>query len=1351
MKKSLLLFVGLMLTTLSALALPAKPTVTFTPWATGAAGTSAYYLYNVDAGLFLTGGNAYQTRAALADNGKKTEATYLDLFMGNAEAKGYKFEIGEEDNATDDEKGEVNCFSFENKTTSNFLSADDPAGIWVDGSGTRPYKQWFVEPNVGDNTFKLFYVNKGVFGAQKFAEGDGNTNTFLDKENYDNTTWALVSEDVYEEVIDQLNLYFISQGLNDLVTRGKAQGIEKDWTEYDNLLASDETTYEQYKTAVQALAPIVNLGDAIAEAKALDSTHDWSEFENVYSDPEATIEVANAALAKIKGFINLCKGLKAEDIDPSHNYDSFYDVYGNTDATTAELDSALTNLNAYKLLKANLDAAKADYPGINVTSVEAVYNQTMKTDAELAQAEKDLEAIITEYKLNNASVDNPSDVSEKIVNRTFDVIEDFHGWNGDGFGAGGTTSTNAEIYGKSFDTWQDIEGLPGGVYMVACKGYTRYKDAQSDYDAWKAGKVSETKVYLKSDTRGQFFSPVMHVSQDGSIDAPIGTYGTTSVKFKDAEEVEHTLYCPNYMITANDYFHEDPPTGGDPVHGRYYNQAFGPLAAGDVLRIGVFNKKATDSDWSIFDDFQLIYYGNGIDAYQYWGQKVVESYVVSFDNVYYGAPEREYYENIVASITTAETPEEISAAIEKLDNAVDSIQGSKDAYALYVEKCNAAAAWLAAPGVQHSEAEEVLKLTSYLDDYDDDMGAEDAAYFGFPNGVSNHVLNRVEGQFAGILCTKDIIAETAYVEEMYQDAIRNDLLPGTDLTDLIVNPGFEEAGGKGWSIDTHGGTCVKDITSWHGGSSTNWCAEAYEQKFDVYQVIEGVKDGIYEVSVQAFYRTAGNADAYTAYNEDPTMQGAAKVYSYVYFNEFATPVRNVMEIQYNENLANNCYETPAKTYTLNGMASASAAFSLPSEELNFTMKVYGLVTDGKIRLGIRNLEKDGGARWTLFDNFKLVYRGMDPTILADQLAALMETVQTFTDENADYMTSVEGDMVDDVVSAADDALSSGDAETLYKALSDLNAAYVDVQKHVAAFQELSDQLDALNSALADYETTASDAAIDEALAILDEDVSGSDAIDNMNTEEIEELTARIVSAIEALRIPKTDGASDDTPVDMTSTIVNPDIEEGATVGWSYTKNGGNGPNLDSGISGKSIEFWNGSASNLQFNIWQEIVNLPAGKYELTADASNSLNGQSDPGKGGRAFLYAATYVAEGDTTWCTSEPVEIQTENANEKWNNYSTIFTIEEGQKLTIGFKSWGTMDARWFVADNFTLKYFGTESAKEDSGDIWTGVDEFAVEAPAIIGIFSTAGVPQLSLQPGVNIVKYANGDVKKIQVKK
>jgi len=1019
---------------------------------------------------------------------------------------------------------------------------------------------------------------------------------------------------------------------------------------------------------------------------------------------------------------------------------SFYDewrfvsqeAYGVWAAKKAIFDAAVA-------LGKTLDDAATECPGLDVSAIKAVFDNPNSTEAELKQANEDLKVLMVNYKLKDATVDNPANITEKIVNATFDKVGDFTGWNGTGFGAGGTTSTNAEVYGKSFDTWQDIEGLPGGIYMVACNGYTRYQNAQADYDAWSKGIASETKIYLKSETLGQYFTQVMHVSQGGSIDEPIGAGATTQVKFIGDDQAEHTLYCPNTMAAANDYFHDGT--------NRYRNEAYGPMTDGETLRIGVFNQKATGSDWSIFDDFQLMYFGNGLDAYQLWGSKVKEANQISFDGYYYGAPEKQYYDHVMSELTTATTKEAISEAVKLVDLAVDTVNASRQAYEVYVAAIAAAETWMNEAGITEGD-DNYNKLSDYVSAPAEDNEEVTEAH-GYPNGCANYILNLAEGEFVGKLSVKDIIAETEYLQNMQAEAVRSNLVDGSDLTNLIVNPGFEEAGGKGWSLDTHNGAATNKLTNWHGGNSNNYCAEAYEQNFDVYQVIENVPNGLYEVSVQAFYRTTSNQAAYDAYVADPKMEGDAKVLSYVYFNSFANPVKSVMEIQYEENLANNCWAVPGtdpQKYTLDGMASASTAFSLPDENVNFTQKVYGLVTDGKIRLGIRNLEGSKGGRWTLWDNFKLVYRAKNPNAVAAVLEAKLDEYSAFVTEQSDneLINSAEKTLAGNAIDNAETALGSGDVDKMWDALIAINDAYVHTQEHVALMKETKDVMDELTNAINEYSETASADALAEAQEILLE------GYDEYTNEELAVLNAKAKDAIAKLKIPATTGASDDNPVDFTDVIVNHDIEQGATVGWKYTKNGGNGPNLDAGIEGKSVEFWNGSASNLQFNFYQEIAHLPAGKYELTVTASNSLNGQEDPGNPGRAFLYVATYTAESDSTWFSSDPVVVQPENCPEKYADYSVIFSVEEGQLVTIGVKTSGTMTARWFVCDNFKLKYFGTESQQEDSENPMN-VDGIEVaEGAQIVAIYTVSGAPVATLQKGLNIVKYADGSVKKIFVK-
>lgn len=1318
MKKSLLLLVSFMLTTLSALALPAKPNVNFTDWQTAVSSGSNFYLYNVDADLFVTGGNYWGTRACVVYNGQGASnnfVSYDDFLLGKAKVNGFMWEIGEEDDQVDETEGQVHCFSFANKTTSNYLTADGD-GPWVDGGTNRPYNKWFVKENYGGNTFKLYYVDMGMFGLQELYT-KGNTNVIYSKDDATNTTWALVSESEYEVAVEALNIYYIAQTLNKIVEDGKALGLEKDWSYYENLL-NEGDDYDEFKAAVDELGPVVNFGKAIVEAKAIDPLHDWSKYEEIYSNPESTVEDMDAALTEIKAYINLIKGLTADDIDPEHDYNSFFYIYNNPDATVAELDSALANLNAYKSLKANIDAAKVECPGIDISAVEAVYQQTMKTNEELAAAQTQLDNLVIEYRIADASVENPADVSTKIVNRTFDTVGDFTGWS-PGFGAGGDKDACAEVWHSAFDVHQDIEGLPEGIYMVACNGYSRYNDNhEADYVRWKSGASSDTKIYMQSETLGQFFTPVMFVSPGGSIDEQIGTHSVTQYQYTDASSVQHTLFCPNSMTAACDYFHDGT--------NRYRNEAFGPLAAGDVLRIGVSNPKQLY--WSIFDDFELWYYGNGIDAYQYWAKKVIENTHVNFDGVYYGAPEKAFYDDVMFTATTAETKEEISKAIEMISLAVDTVQASTEAYELFVAQCDEAFAWLA--GGEHGDQDEVLKLTSYLETYAENS-EEESLYWGFEHGVANYILNRIEGEKVGKLPTADVIAETAFVKEMYEAAIRADLVDGTDLTGLIVNPGFEEANGKGWSLDTHNGQCTGWLTNWHGGTSTNYCAESYEQKFDVYQEIEGVADGLYEVSVQAFYRTPGwNDAAWNAYQNDPEMVGDAKVYTYVYFNNFASKVRNVMEMQYDA-LAGDSWQItnsdPPK-FVPNGMSSASNAFSIPDDDINYTMKVYGLVTDGTIRLGIRNLEQAERGSWALWDNFKLIYRAKNPEILAPFLAEKLAQYSEYVEENSDYMTSVGSDYATEIIDEADGALQSGDGDLMYQALSDLNDAIGNTEAHVAAYKAKDEAYDALNTALTDYEETASDEAIEQAEYLLSDEVSGDDVIDNMDTDELLDLVDQMNDAIAALKLPKgMNEATDDNPVDCTSLIVNPSFEEGNLNGWQYYQGddtkaaeNSNSTYTTEGCDGAYLfNTWAGSAPADGFWVSQTLNGLPAGAYELQFLLASDQNN--------KIYVSAANGVAE------------FIMENAKEVGQEGSIVFTIEEDTDVTIKAES-----PSWFKADNFRLTYFGVGSQKEPTE---VELAESAVDAAVPVAIYGADGAIKQALQPGVNIVVFSNGQVKKI----
>ncbi len=1002
--------------------------------------------------------------------------------------------------------------------------------------------------------------------------------------------------------------------------------------------------------------------------------------------------------------------------------------------------------NAAVALGKDLDEAAVNCPGLDVSDIKAVYDNPASTAEELKKASEDLMELIVNYKLKDASAENPVDFSEKIVNSTFDVVGDFTGWS-KGFGAGGDTSTCAEVWRSAFDVYQDIKGLPEGVYMVACNGYSRHNDNHDqDYAQWKSGAVSETKIYMKSETHGQYFTPVMFVSQGGSIDQQIGTKGQTAHAYEENGE-KHTLYCPNSMAAANDYFHDGT--------NRYRNEAYGPLAAGETLRIGVSNTNSMY--WSIFDDFQLFYLGNGADAYKKWAESVKANYNVSFDGeVYYGAPEKAYYEELAATLSNASDKDAVSAAILKMDLAVDSVAKSKTNYAEYVAALANAQKWLEE---NFGDDDNFYKLSDYMEA----DNAEDVAAWEFPNGPAKVIIpDYGVGGFEGILSAEAIAEETTYIKNLLGEATRSTLADGSDLTSLINNPGFEEAGGKGWKLDSSkGGT--SSLTNWHGGNADNYCAEAFQQNFDIYQEIEGVKDGLYEVSVQAFYRTANNQAAYEAYLNDPEMKGDAKVYPEVYINEFSSKIRNVMEIQFadkelDENNTNTYHPDGSEIYTLDGMTSASNAFSLAKPERNFTMSAYGVVQDGKIRLGLRKLEGPTNAgQWTLWDNFKLTYRAKNPEIAAKVLASKSEELGDLLEAESDNMTEPALKSAQEAYaeSKKTDLNNAAKYDVLIETNDALVAAKANIEK-VSAYKTAKDAYDTAVDKLYELDEDKKDevwAKVDE----MDSELEG-DAYTDLTTEEVSELTGNIEKLTEDVKATTTAiqnkaiyeemaKSTDEDPYDATGFIVNPDMGTGNADGWTVMPLGQNNgyqdnntyTNGDISLS-QFIECWRNGAILTDGTIEQTTAaTLPAGTYTLSADINAKWQNDATVAIEG-LFLFVSN--SAGNTN---SVLLDTQTESPK----HFEVTFKLEEASPITLGLMAKST-NANWLAADNFKLMYYGTASTKEASGDAGdaSGLENVTEQnAVAIEAIYNAAGTQISTLQPGINIVKYTDGSTRKI----
>lgn len=1390
MKKSVLLFVSLLLATVSAIAQPAKPEVSYADWASVEEKTEIYF-YNVEAGMFLTAGSSWGTRATLI--GIKDKNTYNDLLADASGFKGNKWLIA----AAEESRGGKNCYMFENKSGKNYLSADTKDGIWVDGGTDRPVVGWYIAKDNGDKTFQLGYMLKtekkdaegntvkdgdnivyeyssmGIFGVQKFEEGD--LNTYIDEsEAY--STWAIVDGTEYERVQPLFQAYYAGISLQNFINEAKKQGINADFSPYEALLAKDGVTYKELQDAINKISPAVELGKAITKAKEFDGSRSWEKFEKIYANTESTVTELNDATALVNSLVALKTAINAGiDLDQAHDYSASTAIYNSDDSKKADVDTETTRVNAFVSLKKKLDEATAGYPAVDFSEAKTAYDNTQSDAKTLAEAEAKIGELQDAYDIAHATVDKPGDITSQLTNVDGSSATDWtRTWLGDGRAGdfhlntwsveGNNNADGTNMVVNFLEDWvakgntlsdqkfqrNPVKVAPGAYKITA--NIRVYNESGADYmkGAYLFGNVSRNSLFANEDE-----------AQTNAVEgAKYNTYNNMLNYWKDGFET--------YAIVPKD----------------------GTLTFGVMIENANYN-------WVAAKNFRVYYMGDSYESLDYV-RKNSDMFAQPFPEETFAMQQLlDDYNNAIPNYGKAQNAEELLDAVQKLVSLSESVQNNANAYKAYKDRVDGLKA-----GIENGEIDldgpDADILFDYLDDLGEELGpdSETAVEYGFKNGYSAYIIaNR-------LLKTEEITEELEFLNKLYDAAVRTSLKDGTDLTNLIVNPGFEEelvdGKGKGWSLDTSkGGT--GSLTNWRGGDSDgkNYCAEAYEQNFDVYQEIEGVKDGIYEVSVQAFYRGGWPEAAWNNYKKDPEMKGDAKVYSEVYLNEFSTPIRNVMEItldDVSQFTSKDNYSSFAVTgeggettnvFVPNGMASASTSFSLEDPEKNYTMSAYGLVTDGKIRLGIRRLTTppSNAGTWTLWDNFKLTYRAKNPELAAQVLDAKAKELN-------ELLTTSEENMTDPVIQNSVYAYTESQKTDLsdaakYEVLIETNDAIVAAKENILQVGAYKTANEAYQAACDELEKVdeSQEAEIWNQIDEMDNELEG-DAFRSLSTEDlvtliakVEDFTKEVQAAIDdiklAQKVAEMADATDDKPYDATSWIINPDMEDASQdsnadaskkmAGWDFWKAKGNGPVKGSdGINGRSLEAWSGTiGAELEFTAYQTLTGLPAGKYKLSAKAANASNGVAadetlwaDPEKAATGRAYLCAILSDGENEKAVSTPVEPNVGSATTA-NTYTVTFTVEEGNDVKIGFQSIGTMPFRWFMCDDFTLTYYGTESAKVDStdeGDVVAieGVEEAAPATKAIAGIYNASGAKIATLQKGINIVKYTDGSVKKIFVK-
>ena len=1038
------------------------------------------------------------------------------------------------------------------------------------------------------------------------------------------------------------------------------------------------------------------------------------------------------------------------------------------EAEYAKYNDALAAYNYAETFLSNIEKIATEYPGVNTDAARSVYhNYNVSTLAEMKAAEADLEEQVHQIKLaylEGASRENPVDASLLITNPTFDTIGDFNGWSGTAFGAGGTTSTCAEHYNKTFDTYQDIKGLPAGFYRFSVSGFYRRGSSANDWTL----QTSENPDTL----RNAIFYVVVGEDTTSVAIAAAGS-GAVSTSFGGGTASVGTgLVIPNTMESGNYWFKA----------GYYDNYVTLLLDEEADVRIGVKKTVGIGSDWALFDNFAILYFGtiDGDPDYVLL-QNQIDALDLQYPN------EADVYANAEVKTNFFET----------LDEARDATENFTE----YSEKLEAAATALAASVADYKLVKSAFdRCTSEQERFTgtawEGLGNqyEDLKMLlddGYNDGNAEELLS--EFTLGEETYSTTITGLSDFMDKMIIDYITENVSPGDEITLLINNPDFKN-NFSGWTI-TGTSPVWGGLNSSSNGQGTNTIeheeytlnivnsngnAERWHATFNMSQVVKNLPRGSYTLTVQGFERNdaynAGNLYNYTP--EDPY----AGLTAVLYCNQFEQRLHNIMAFAQENQVYSGNELNDVQTdmgWIPNGMSGSNFFFNLKEDRSTYENRInFVLTEDGQdITIGLKTTSSN---TWIIFDNFRLYYNGNAKDVYTDQANEMIAKLATIADTDA-------GTDAKDKAAAAKEAIENAmtdeakTADDLLAAIADGNTAINYANESVELYSKLNDELTELSEVYEQYASQALPTTVDEAGVALDEI---GDAVDNYNrtNEEVQALIDKANALETNLKIPDYSGASKDTPVDFSNAfIVNGTFDTvGDFTGWSGTAFGAGGNTST-----------NAEHYNKTYDSYQRLSGLPAGYYVATVQgyyrhgsAANdwTLYGAEDKSTQTQAYFYAQSdvdtvetqvkYISEcaveagtpwisdgtsavGDglvvpnymttaTSWFDQKAEEPESPyTPNKYYNNLLQVYVGEDGT-LRLGVKKSATInDNDWSIYDNFKLYYIGSEP---DPG-FTTAIAEVEPVAPTfnVQGIYNLQGQKLGGLQKGLNIV---NG--KKVLVK-
>lgn len=1024
-----------------------------------------------------------------------------------------------------------------------------------------------------------------------------------------------------------------------------------------------------------------------------------------------------------------------------------------------DTEAYMEELKVYDARKELYDAlVYADEEGITgsvIDNATQVYNDKNATIEEMGKQKAHLFAAVAgqKYDFSGASEDNPLDVTEQVLeNPTFD--SNINGWT------------------------------------ITVKGQNLQWQGRTD------GKVDESKNWVSITNFIEAWTPNTGALGDGTISQTV--YGLPKGKY--------LLEC-DAMATRQGGL--NGLSAEDAVEGAYIfiegegeeirNQIKAPDTqpkhwsvvfinnGSDWLTFGL-KAESTTANWLSADNFKLTYFGEtAMTQAQLELQEAINKaneLAADINYDYSNADCRTIFESahesaegIIADLSQDDAI--YTAASARLTSAYENLKTSIQVYSAladFISDTGKLAEYeaLTAENGWDSLSEELTEFHETLD----------GVYLNgtYTNEQVTEAINSLKGRIT------DWLAEQISTGS---DVIKE----GTDLTILLDNPSFTE-GTTGWTITKDGGNTgtvsVDDGVDYQE-------VEFWRSQFDIYQTIANMPAGAYEITVQGFSRNEDD-------QENPDSDIKIELYAgsgTAQFMNLIDPTQ-VRPVDGNEPLWNGANPDRVfkiggvEYYAPNGMGAAHAYFATENPQTGepfYTNHVNVTLNEpGDFTIGVRSFNK---SEWTLFDNFRIIYRGNGGDIFVQMAEKKLDEV-TKTYESDLHSTYLTAKAVTDYETLQHDdytSISSIEEYTVFANKCDALIAYIKAETSLGT---------ALQKLLADYESryTYSEASLEDfqsgIYTTMTDKLENKEFADNDELKEAPEQLAKAWAEC-ILKDANTSIFGNATDIIYSPKYATYSDEPEATLaGWSLEK--AEDVTIGNYRAANSVaEAFNPSG---EFSHYQKLVGMKAGFYHLTVDAffrpgdavvksdraafaaisraymfgdgnkgrqtktiKNILEGaqsEEDPGyenetvytwtdgSGEEYTEYAPNDVASAwgffNEVYAEAEPTPLEGEDVEQSVYRIALDVEVDDAGELTIGISNEGLngfVANDWICFSNWTLSYLGTEAPVGIAV-----VDAKTEKAPAVI--YTIDGRQASRLQRGLNIVRNADGNVQKVLVK-